>query len=449
MNPSKFFDSEWIRLSQRLQQSLDRYEREARERAAAEGEMVEMEASTAAGKAGRRRSAGLTMAAAVMALGDAENGAAKAAVGADAGERPTSQAAGGLAATRARRAEEAVNPINPPLSPSVHTSEHLGKAASVAVEVAATTTPIINGSTKELTNPPQSLFMVDSSTVTELIVGDVGARPTAPPKETEVATAWLPCKGSGTSTNNQFLLLVDGFNRVSLQKEGTFGGINHKVIEVSWVPVPQGKGMHSPVINGISIRITLVVVIMFVERSRGVQLQLPLWKFQKKWQHVSEVGLLCWNFSKCTKHKGRPARRTCESQVGGGWGPLLTNPRSLSLEALQQQHISLGRMNWADLLDGFGRRGQLNQSIGVEKFAIWAPFGPIIGSQLRKMGAEPQLAFGLKFEMGSITLEMEHDWKKRKREEWANRRTNRTISAEEDVNLVNLEGKVDFKGRVR
>ncbi|CAL1406533.1 unnamed protein product [Linum trigynum] len=60
MNLSKFFDSEWIRLSQRLQQSLDRYEREARERAAAEGEMVEMAASTAAGETGWRRSAGLT-----------------------------------------------------------------------------------------------------------------------------------------------------------------------------------------------------------------------------------------------------------------------------------------------------------------------------------------------------------------------------------------------------
>ncbi|CAL1354271.1 unnamed protein product [Linum trigynum] len=59
MNSSKFFDSEWIRLSQRLQQSLDRYEREARERAAAEGEAMAMVASTAASEAGQRRSAGL------------------------------------------------------------------------------------------------------------------------------------------------------------------------------------------------------------------------------------------------------------------------------------------------------------------------------------------------------------------------------------------------------
>ncbi|CAL1395532.1 unnamed protein product [Linum trigynum] len=195
----------------------------------------------------------------------------------------TEAAAEGATATECRAAEAErevaqVNPINPPLSPSVHTSEQLRKEASVAVEVAATTTPIINRSTKELMTPPQSPFMVDSSTVTELIVGDAGARPTDPPKETEVATSWLPCKGSGTSTNNQFLLLVDGFNRV--------GGINHKVIKVAWVPVPQGKGMHSPIINGISIRITLAVVIMFVERSRGVQLQLLLWKFRKKWQHV-------------------------------------------------------------------------------------------------------------------------------------------------------------------
>ncbi|CAL1357800.1 unnamed protein product [Linum trigynum] len=33
MSSSKFFDPEWVRLSQRLQQSLDRYEREKRERA--------------------------------------------------------------------------------------------------------------------------------------------------------------------------------------------------------------------------------------------------------------------------------------------------------------------------------------------------------------------------------------------------------------------------------
>ncbi|CAL1383995.1 unnamed protein product [Linum trigynum] len=33
MSSSKFFDPEWVHLSQLLQQSLDRYEREERERA--------------------------------------------------------------------------------------------------------------------------------------------------------------------------------------------------------------------------------------------------------------------------------------------------------------------------------------------------------------------------------------------------------------------------------
>ncbi|CAL1402415.1 unnamed protein product [Linum trigynum] len=77
INPSKFFDSEWIHLSQRLQQSLDRYEPKVRERAATEGEMVAMAVSTAKGEAGRRQLAGLSEAAAVTAPDDkADNEAA-------------------------------------------------------------------------------------------------------------------------------------------------------------------------------------------------------------------------------------------------------------------------------------------------------------------------------------------------------------------------------------
>ncbi|CAL1383590.1 unnamed protein product [Linum trigynum] len=85
MNPSKFFDSEWVRLSQRLQQSLDRY---TREREATEG--AGRGAGAAAREAGPRRSAsqaaipvkaGDAVEAGEAALGAAVAGAATAAPG--------------------------------------------------------------------------------------------------------------------------------------------------------------------------------------------------------------------------------------------------------------------------------------------------------------------------------------------------------------------------------
>ncbi|CAL1396159.1 unnamed protein product [Linum trigynum] len=55
MNLSKFFDSEWVRLSQRLQQSINHYRREAREREETKGGG----SGCRLGETGRRRPAGL------------------------------------------------------------------------------------------------------------------------------------------------------------------------------------------------------------------------------------------------------------------------------------------------------------------------------------------------------------------------------------------------------
>ncbi|CAL1383998.1 unnamed protein product [Linum trigynum] len=66
MSSSKFFDPEWVRLSQMLQQSLDRYEREERERA--KGAATDGRAAVpAAGEEEQRRRAGPTVETAAQA----------------------------------------------------------------------------------------------------------------------------------------------------------------------------------------------------------------------------------------------------------------------------------------------------------------------------------------------------------------------------------------------